>query len=54
MVVFFFFKYVPSDLLCEYAPEESTTLLVDVNDSGGKCNTNHVVISGINKHCIEE
>ena len=42
--VFFFFSnlYVRSDLLCEYAPEEASTLLVDVADLGGKCNTNHI------------
>ena len=51
MVVFFSFflnLYVWSDLLCEYAPEEPSTRLVDNDDLGGKCNTNHIkfVISG--------
>ena len=44
-----FWWYVRSDLLCKYVPEEPSTLLVDNDDLGGKCNTNHV-----KKHCIEE
>ena len=42
---FFFFSsnlYVWSDLLCEYAPEEPRTRLVDNDDLGEKCNTNHI------------
>ena len=41
----FFFSsnlYVWSDLLCEYAPEEPSIRLVDNDDLGGKCNTNHI------------
>ena len=42
---FFFLSsnlYVWSDLLSEYAPEEPSTSLVDNDDLGGKCNTNHI------------
>ena len=42
---FFFFSsnlYVWSDLLCEYAPEEPSTRLVDNDALGGKCNINHI------------
>ena len=31
-------------LLCEYALEEPSTLLVDVDDLGGECNANHRVM----------
>ena len=34
--------YVRSDLLCEYAPEEPSMLLVDVDGLGGKCVMNHI------------
>ena len=34
--------YVWSDLLRKYAPDEPSTRLVDNDDLGGKCNTNHI------------
>ena len=39
---FFSNYYVRPDLLCEYPPEEPSTLLVDVDDLGGKCTTDHI------------
>ena len=38
---FFSNLYGRSDFLCEYGPEEPSTLLVD-DVLGGKCNTNYV------------
>ena len=54
MVVVFFSSnlYVWSDLLCEYAPEEPSTRLVDNDDLGEKCNTNHICLE--KEYCIEE
>ena len=53
----FFFSsnlYVWSDLLCEYAPEEPSTRLVDNHDLGGKYNTESYLSYLEKKYCIEE
>ena len=51
----FFFSnlYVWSDLLCEYAPEEPSTRLVDNDDLGGKCEYESYLSYLEKKYCIE-